>query len=226
MNTVRGLKSSEKMAAGAELRTSETAYQQLLERIVDLRILPGSILNESTMAAELGVGRMPVREAIAKLSSDRFLTVVPRLGAVVSSIGLAEVVEMFEAREAIECGVVYIAAERATTEELATLGNLITRADDARAETDFVTYLHHDHELHTYLVHMVHNPLLQDAADRLLKHNLRFWHYYWSKRPARPSTMMSHAHLVDALQKHDSESAVLAMRAHLRASRELVKEAF
>jgi DNA-binding GntR family transcriptional regulator len=89
-------------AEGTELRASEIAYNELLERIVDLRLPPGLVINEKAMGAELGLGRMPVREAIARLASGRFLTVLPRRGAVVSAIGLADVLDMFEAREAIE----------------------------------------------------------------------------------------------------------------------------
>ncbi|MFM9921178.1 GntR family transcriptional regulator [Lacisediminihabitans sp. H27-G8] len=211
---------------GVELRASEIAYNELLGRIVDLRLPPGSVINEKAMGMSLGLGRMPVREAIARLATGRFLTVLPRRGAVVSPIGLADVLDMFEAREAIECGVVYIVAERATTEELATLRDLVARADSARTGTDHETYLRTDHAVHAYLVHMVHNGLLQDAADRLLLHNLRFWHLYWSNRPAQPSTMMSHTHLVEALEAHDPEGAARAMRCHLVASRALVQEAF
>ncbi len=213
-------------AEDTELRASERAYNELLERIVDLRLQPGSVLNEKAMAAELGLGRMPVREAIARLAIGRFLTVLPRRGAVVSSIGLADVLDMFEAREAIECGVAYIVAERATPDELATLRELIAKADTARIGTDHSTYLRSDHAVHAYLVHMVHNGLLQDAADRLLLHNMRFWNLYWSTRPVQPSAMMTHSRLVDALEAHDAEDAARAMRSHLQASRALVQEAF
>ena len=213
-------------AEGTELRASEIAYNELLERIVDLRLPPGLVINEKAMGAELGLGRMPVREAIARLASGRFLTVLPRRGAVVSSIGLADVLDMFEAREAIECGVVYIVADRATPEELTRFRELVALADHARTGTDHVTYLRADHAVHAYLVHMVHNNLLQDAADRLLLHNSRFWHLYFSNRPAQPSTMMSHSSLVDALEAHNPEDAARAMREHLQASRALVQEAF
>ena len=212
--------------SGMDLRASEIAYNELLGRIVDLRSPPGSVINEKAMGAELGIGRMPVREAIARLATGRFLTVLPRRGAVVSPIGLTDVLDMFEAREAIECGVVYIVAERATPAELATLRDLVARADNARAGTDHETYLRSDHAVHAYLVHMVHNGLLQDAADRLLLHNLRFWNLYWSTRPPQPSTMMSHSRLVAALESHHPEDAARAMRGHLQASRALVQEAF
>ena len=211
-------------AEGTELRASEIAYNELLERIVDLRLPPGVVINEKAMGLELGLGRMPVREAIARLASGRFLTVLPRRGAVVSAIGLADVLDMFEAREAIECGVVYIVADRATPHELTRFRELVALADEARTGTDHRAYLRADHAVHDYLVRMVHNGLLQDAADLLLLHNSRFWHQYFSDRPAQPSTMMSHSSLIDALEAHNPDAAARAMREHLQASRALVQE--
>lgn len=213
-------------AGTSKPRASELAYDDLLDRIITLRLPPGSLVNEQSMANELGLGRMPVREAIARLATDRFITVLPRRGAVVSPVGLDDVINMFEAREAIECGVAYIVAKRATVEDLATLHELVKAADDARQGKDHEAFLRDDHAVHAFLVHMVRNAQLQDAADRLLLHNLRFWRMYWASRPAQSSTMMSHSDLVSALEAHDPERAAKAMREHLAASLLLVKDSF
>jgi DNA-binding GntR family transcriptional regulator len=165
---------------------------------------------------------MPVREALARLAVDRFVTVQPRRGTTVTAPSLEDVADMFDAREAIECGVAHIAARRASEEDLATLAGLITAADRARHGADHEAFLRDDHAVHSFLVHLVHNPLLQDAADRLLLHNLRFWRSYWSTRPARMTTMISHADLLTALQAGDAEAAEAAMREHIARSRQLL----
>jgi GntR family transcriptional regulator, rspAB operon transcriptional repressor len=72
-------------------------------------------------------------------------------------------------------------------------------------------------------VHMVRNPLLQDAADLLLLHSLRFWRLYWSKHAAKTEAMLSHMDLMTALESRDPEQAEKAMRQHLHASRHLVQ---
>jgi DNA-binding GntR family transcriptional regulator len=213
------------MAIG-QRRVSDIAYDQLRERILDLRLSPGSVVNENALASELGLGRMPVREAVARLATDRFITVLPRRGTVVTPVGLDEVLDMFEAREAIECGIVHIVAKRATAEDLAMLRRLVEAADRAREGTDHEEFLRDDHAIHALLVHMVRNSLLQDAADRLLWHNLRFWRMHWASRPAQRATMISHADLLAALEAHDSERAEQAMREHLAASRQLLHAAF
>ncbi len=207
-------------------RASDRAYELLLEMILDLRIPPGTVLNEQQLAREIGLGRMPVREAVARLAGDRFITVMPRRGTVVTALSLDDVLDMFEAREAIECGVAYIAARRASDDDLASLRVLVNAAEQSRDSAAAETYLHDDHEIHQFLVHMIRNSLLQDAAARLLQHNLRFWRSYWATRPVRHSSMLSHADLLRALEERDPEAAQKAMRDHIVASRQLLQSAF
>lgn len=207
-------------------RASDIAYERLRQMVLTLELPPGSVLNEQAIATELGLGRMPVREAIARLALDRFVTVQPRRGAVVTGFSLEDVLDMFDAREAIECGVAHIAAIRATPEDVARLRELVHGADRAREGTDHEAFLHDDHEIHATLIHMVRNPLLQDAADRLLSHNLRFWRSYWSARPAKHATMVSHSELLEALEQHDPDRAVEAMRRHIADSRALLQSSF
>jgi DNA-binding GntR family transcriptional regulator len=207
-------------------RASDLAYEQLRARILDLRMPPGTAVNEHAVAAELGLSRMPVHEAVARLAADRFITVLPRRGSVVTAFGLEDVLDMFDAREAIECGVAHVAARRATDEDLARLRLLVEAADRAREGTDHEQFLRDDHEIHALLVHMVRNPLLQDAADRLLLHNLRFWRSHWSSRPALRTTMLSHGPLLTALEARDADAAERAMREHIGASLQLLSASF
>jgi len=207
-------------------RASDVAYRLLQERIVDLRLAPGTFLNEQRLASELELGRMPIREALARLASDRFITVLPRRGTVVTELALDTVLDMFEAREAIECGVAYIAATRASTQDLHELRLLVEAADRAREGGNHEQFLRDDHAVHAFLVHMIRNPLLQDAGDRLLLHSLRFWRSYWANRPATPEAMLSHDELIAALDFRDPDGAERAMRQHLHNSRQLVKDLF
>ena len=207
-------------------RASDQAYTWLLERILDLRIPPGSVVNEQQLAQEIGLGRMPVREALARLAGDRFTTVMARRSTVVTSLGLEDVLDMFEAREALQCGVAHLAARKASDDDLATLGALITAAESSRRGRAALAFLSDDHEIHLFLIRMINNVLLQDAAELLLMHNLRFWRSYWSTRPAQPASMLSHGPLLSALRARDPDAAEQAMREHLQQSRQLLASAF
>ncbi len=210
----------------AKARASDTAYETLLAMVLDLRLEPGAFLNEQSVAAAIGMGRIPVREALARLAKDRFVTIMPRRGTVVTPLTLEDVLDMFQAREAIECGVAYIAATRATDDKLEHLRRLIATADEARLVADHERFLADDHAVHTALVHLIGNPLLQDAADLLLLHSLRFWRLYWKNRPPRTEAMLSHGGLLAALESRDPVRAEDAMREHLHASRQLVQLLF
>jgi DNA-binding GntR family transcriptional regulator len=140
-------------------RASDLAYEQMLERILDLRLPSGAVINEHAVAAELDLSRMPVHEAVGRLAADRFVTVLPRRGSVVTTFGVDEVLDLFEAREAVECGLAYIAARRANAEDLAELRRLVLAAEQAREGSDHMAFLRDDHEIHSLLVHMVPNPL-------------------------------------------------------------------
>src|SRR3954470_12851187 len=127
-------------------RASDLAYERVLERILSLRLPPGAVVNEQSLAADLGLGRMPVREALARLATDRLITVLPRRGTMVTPLGLSDVLDMFEAREAIECVVAHVAARRAGPQDLATLRSLISAADGRRGSVEYEEFLHADHE--------------------------------------------------------------------------------
>ena len=129
-------------------RASDQACAWLLERILDPCIPPGPVVNEQQLALEIGLGRMPVREALARLAGDRFTTVMARRSTVVTSLSLDGVVDMFEAREAIQCGVAHIAARKASDDDLAMLGKLITSADSSRKAREALAFLSDDHEIH------------------------------------------------------------------------------
>jgi DNA-binding GntR family transcriptional regulator len=210
----------------APVRASDRAYEQLRAMLLDLRLAPGSVVNEQSLAGELGLGRMPVHEALARLASDRFLTVLPRRGTVVAAVTLDDVLHLFEAREAIECGAAHIAARRATDDDITALRKLISTADLARASTSAEEYLLADYEIHSFLVRLIKNSLLEEAVERLLLHNLRFWRFYFSTRAVQPGSMLPHADLLAGMESRDSDQAERAMREHISASRGMLQSLF
>src|SRR5690606_4711368 len=88
------------------LRDSETqaqyAYRQIEEMIVTLALPPGSRISEKSISAQLGIGRAPVREALQRLAYERTIKVLPRSGAVVSEIDIAEHFKLIEVRRELE----------------------------------------------------------------------------------------------------------------------------
>lgn len=207
-------------------RASDVAYLAVRERILDLSLRPGALVNEQALARDLDLGRMPVREALARLVGDQLVEVVPRRGAVVTPLNLDSVVAIFDAREAVECGIAHVVARKATAGQLRHLRHLVEATETAKAGTEVETFLQHDCTIHRYLLEMMGNHLLDATGERLLQHNLRFWRSFFATSPAAADTMVSHLPLLAALEAHDGPAAQEAMRDHLDAARQLLKSTF
>lgn len=75
-------------------------------------------LRQEHLAAEFGVSRIPVREALHQLHSEGFVTLVSHKGAVVSSISMDEILELYELRARIETWLLGLAIPRMTEDDM------------------------------------------------------------------------------------------------------------
>src|ERR1043166_1378508 len=80
--------------------------EALRERILRGDYPEGEPLRQDALADELGVSRIPVREALRQLEAEGLVTFSPHRGAVVSVLSLEEIAELFELRAEIECDLV------------------------------------------------------------------------------------------------------------------------
>jgi len=96
-------------------------YQQVREKIVSGEIKPGAILTEAGLAVEYGVSKAPVREALVLLGHEGFVESMPRIGHVVASFTVQDVLETFHLRSILEAEAAGLAAERITEEGVAAL---------------------------------------------------------------------------------------------------------
>jgi DNA-binding GntR family transcriptional regulator len=78
------------------------AYDHLQAKIFSGEITPGQVLSETILAAEMGISRTPLREAIRTLEQEGVLEQVPRFGTVVRKLNRKDLVELFQLRIALE----------------------------------------------------------------------------------------------------------------------------
>lgn len=100
---------------------SERVTRQLRDEIIDGARPPGSRLVERDLAAELGVSRLPVREALRALVTEGLVTPRPRTWAVVREFTPTDVADLDEVRAALETMTFRLAAQRRTRAGLAEL---------------------------------------------------------------------------------------------------------
>ncbi|MDR1636390.1 MAG: GntR family transcriptional regulator, partial [Treponema sp.] len=82
---------------------SQEVYREILARLMDNRLVPGTMLNRRDVAKELGVSVAPVLEAMLQLEIEGFLESVPRKGSFVKPIKQEDIYGQLMVREALEC---------------------------------------------------------------------------------------------------------------------------
>lgn len=204
---------------------AERVYGTLRRRIRELALPPGAPLRKDDIAAELGVSRAPVGEAINRLAEEGLVEVFPQHGSFVAPIRAAEVRESLFIRAALETEAMRRLAGAADA-------GLIERLDDnlglqaTALDDDNLPRFHDlDEALHALLFAAVESPRalrLLDAAraplDRVRRLAL--------PEPGRAvATLAEHRRLVDAVRSGDPELAAAAMRVHLAvAARSIERE--
>jgi DNA-binding GntR family transcriptional regulator len=210
----------------AEVREASKAdrvYEALRRRIRELALPPGAPLRKEEIAAELGVSRAPVSEAIARLADEGLAEIFPQHGSFVAPIRAVEVREALFIRAALEIEAMRRLAPLADAALLAQLDRTLADQATAAEAGDLPAFHDLDEALHALIFTAAGAPralrLLQAARaplDRLRRMAL--------PSPGRPQeTLAEHRRLVDALRSGDGELAAAAMRAHLARAAQTIE---
>jgi DNA-binding GntR family transcriptional regulator len=142
---------------------TETAVDALRDAIVNGEIGLGEQLSESALAAELGLSKTPVREALLKLQSEGLVMVSPRRGTFVFSLAPGELTQICELRLALESGALHLAAERNRDQLVRAWSGILEDMRRHIAREDISAYLMSDSAFHAALIAAADNTYFSDA---------------------------------------------------------------
>jgi DNA-binding GntR family transcriptional regulator len=194
---------------------SERAYEQLRERIVTLRLAPGTVLREDELMRELEIGRTPLREAVKRLALENLVAVQPRIGTYVTSVDASDIVHIAEVRAELEAQAAELAARRldGTLRERAEALLEQVRALDRAADAD--TLMELDEAIHRLAWEGSRNPYLIETLERYFALSLRVWYVVLDRVPGLGTAVFDHAKLLEAILADDAETARSLMREHV-----------
>ncbi len=189
----------------------------LRDRILHGDLAPGQRLVERTLASELGVSRIPVRDALNILRGEGFVSALPNRGMTVTALSPQDVEELFEVRESLEVLAVRRATERATPDEIDRLEQSIAASEAAweRSDTDAVGRC--NQEFHDLLWKMAHNSLLSSLMEPL--EGRMHWLLRQNDDPRR--LQAEHVAILAAIRSGDAELAARTALDHVQTSREI-----
>ncbi|MDB6052402.1 MAG: DNA-binding transcriptional regulator, GntR family [Pseudomonas sp.] len=194
----------------------EEAYAFLLDAICKGTYRMGDRLIAEDIAGEIGMSRMPVREAFRRLAADGLVVLRPNRGAVVSELDVEGMQEVFEMRSALEGLAVRVAVSKITDRNLAHLERLLEDMDDYRDESEEWVSRHRG--FHEYLCSLSGRPRLMRQISSLymvIEPHMRVWLEHVEK-PL--SAREEHAVILDALRSRDAQLAERVLREHIEGT--------
>lgn len=200
-------------AAGALL--ADRAYVELRDRIVTLRIRPGSPIDEDRIGAELGMGRTPVREAIKRLALENLVDVYPRRGTFASDINITDLADVSDVRNQLEGHAAYRAAQRITAAQRDELRTLLEDLGRAAQTKDQAQLMALDARVHRFIYSCAGNPYLEETLGRYFNLSLRIWHLVLDRLPQLPARVHEHEAVLRAIDCGDAERARALLAEHI-----------
>ena len=203
---------------------ADRAYFGLRDRIVDLRLPPGSTLREDELMREMGIGRTPLREAVKRLALEHLVEVRPRRGTMVTDVHAEDIASFAEVRAELEPHAARLAAER-MPDELREEAALLTAELEAAEGEDAEALMRLDERIHRLAWRASGNPYLEATLEGYWALSLRVWHLVLDRVPSLPGAVHEHGALLDALLSGDGARAEAVMREHVVAFERHVLEA-
>jgi DNA-binding GntR family transcriptional regulator len=196
----------------------------LRERILRGAYPDGEPLRQDTLAEELGVSRIPVREALRQLEAEGLVTFSPHRGAVVSSLSLAEIEELFELRAEIECDLVRRAVPNTTPEQLGRATELIDEFEDAMHSGDIARWGPLNWHFHAALYAPANRNVTMGVLQKLHQHSDRYVRMQVLLGTGGATTNDEHRGIAAAVQAKDVDRAAALMRSHVLGAGRALRE--
>ena len=151
----------------SETTSSFSAYSRIKRSIIDLTYSPGKRLSEASLADEFGIGRSPIRTALARLEGEGWIEVSPQSGTFVRTLSAREIDELSELRAILEAHCVAVAVTQISNDELDELGDAFRECRPKVRRGDAEAFIELDNQLHALLYRIAGNELIAETLIRL-----------------------------------------------------------
>lgn len=195
--------------------TLANAYERIKKGILERRYQPGQRLSEAKLAAELSLGRSPIRSALARLERDGWVRVLPQNGTFVRRFSPDEVAAMSELRLLLEAHAASVAATRVAPEELNALRVKFEALKAKGASTNFDEFLALDDLFHGMVYRVAGNPFIARILNNL-RDQIHWIRITTATLPGRvEESLREMDRVLYAMERRDPSTAAESMRQHI-----------
>ena len=183
----------------------------------------GQPLRQDAIAEQLGVSRIPVREALRQLDAEGLVTFSPHRGAVVSTLSLQEISELFELRAAIEGDLIRRAVPNMSSDDHARAKEILSAYEQSLRAGEVAVWGALNWKFHSTLYAPSRRPFTLTVLHKLHQHSDRYLRMQLALTHGETRAKDEHRAIAAAAKKGDAVLAARLMREHiLGAGRSLV----
>ncbi len=192
-----------------------TAYDQLLTGIALGDYAPGSALNEKKLAAQLGVSRTPVREALLRLRFEGLVRVIARGGIFVAETSVRQIREITEVRLVLEECSARLAVARCSSQLLSEFRVWLDACHDEWPGLSGRERMRRDLAFHAFLDRAAGNDTLAAQLTVLRNQAVLFWGQSAAGLYELEPIIDEYREVVDAMDARDAGRCVRALQQHV-----------
>ena len=194
---------------------ADRAYEELRDRIVTVKLPPGTVLREDELMAQLAIGRTPLRDAIKRLALEGLVAVQPRRGTTITPVDTSDIMHITEVRADLEGLAAELAALRMTEEARDACHERLERLRALSRGSDPEALMRMDTEIHRFTWHAAQNPYLVQSLERYFSLSLRIWYLVIDRVPGLAGSVHHQEQLLEALFDRNAPAARRVMREHV-----------
>jgi DNA-binding GntR family transcriptional regulator len=191
-------------------------YQDVAERlrqqIFARELEPGAWIDEQKLAAEFGISRTPLREALKVLAVEGLVTIKVRRGAYVTEVSRDDVAQVYHLLGLLESDAAAEVAARASDDELQSLQALHERLEKQQRQRD--AFFATNEQFHLRLLELAGNRWRAQIVHDLRKVMKLNRHHSLFRQGRLAESLAEHRALMQALLARDAEAARALMRRH------------
>ena len=187
----------------------------LREQILRGRHAEGAPLRQDAIAHELGVSRIPVREALRQLEAEGLVTFSPHRGAIVSSLSLKEIRELFELRADIESDLLRRAIPEMSSTDFARASEILVAYETAFRAGDVGAWGTLNWQFHSVLYAPADRALTMAIVSKLHQHCDRYSRLQLALTNGESRARQEHRAILAAAKKRDVAKARQLLRDHI-----------
>ena len=210
------------MAADPTPLSRSALYQEVAERlrqqIFARELEPGSWIDELRLAADFGISRTPLREALKVLAVEGLVTMKLRRGAYVTEMSKDDVAQVYHLLALLESDAAGIVATRASDDERAQLARLHERLEKQARQRD--AFFATNEQFHMTLLRIAGNRWATQIVTDLRKVMKLNRHHSLFKKGRLAESLAEHRGLMAAIAARDADAAARLMKAHFESGLE------